>query len=208
MARRPTLGWGHPAPGWGQAFPGWDRLPDPGLLPLRAATSLARWWWPISAVVGFLIVVGYTLAHDPQPGLSNRGWLTIALAAVVVATLSVRRTRGIGRAPLARAVAEYAVVALLAVLLVTVGAGQQPAGRGEKASRQPATERPADRRPPAGHDRQPAEHTEADATDRRPGIVRVVTGVWGWLAELWHTAGELTDRSTPPPSTTTPKEGP
>jgi hypothetical protein len=37
--------------------------------------------------------------------------------------------------------------------------------------------------------------------------VRVVTGVWGWLVELWHTADELTDRATPPPSTTTPKEG-
>jgi hypothetical protein len=104
------------------------------------------------------------------------------------------------RAPLARALAEYAVVALLAVLLATAGAGQPPAGRGEdQAGRQPATKQPA-------KPRQPAEHTEAGATDRRPGIVRVVSGVWGWLSELWHTAGELADRSTPPPSTTTPKE--
>jgi hypothetical protein len=204
MARRPTLGWGHPAPGWGQAFPGWDPLPDAGSLPFRAARSLARWWWSITAITGFLVVVGYVLGHDPQPGLSNRGWLTVVLAAVVVATLSVRRTRGIGRAPLVRAVAEYAVVALLAVLLATA-AGQQPAQAPEDAARrQPPIEQPAQRRPLAG---QPADHASTDASataDRPPGIVRVATGVWGWLAELWHTADELADRRSSPPSTTTP----
>ena len=144
MARRPAAGWGY-NPGWTQQFTGWDPLPDPGLLPLRAASSLARWWWPISAIVGFLLLVGYTLAHDPDPGMSNRGWLTVVLAAVVVATLSVRRTRGIGRAPLARALAEYAVVALLAMLLATAGS-QQPAQAPEDAAgRQQPTEQPADR---------------------------------------------------------------
>jgi hypothetical protein len=202
MARRHTIGWGQ-APGWGQAFPGWDPLADPGPLAQRAAGSLARWWWPISAVVGFLAVVGYVLARDdPQPGLSNRGWLAVVLAAVVVATLSVRRTRDTGRAPLARAVGEYAVVALLAALLATAGRPQQPAQRVEDgAARRQSTERPADRRPPA-------EHADTGVADRRSGIVRVVTGVWGWLVELWHTAGELTDRAAPPPSTTIPKEAP
>jgi hypothetical protein len=208
MARRPAAGWGY-TPGWTQQFPGWDPLPDPGLLPLRAARSLARWWWPISAIVGFLLLVGYVLGHDaPGPGLSNRGWLTVVLAAVVVATLSVRRTRGIGRAPLARAVAEYAVVALLAMLLATAGTGPQPAQAPEDAAgAQPSTEQPAQRPQPAGPDRrQPAERANAGAAaDRRPGIVRVVTGVWGWLAELWHTAGELADRRTNPTSTTTPE---
>jgi hypothetical protein len=202
MARRPILGWGHPAPGWGQAFPGWDPLADPGPLPLRAAGSLARWWWPSSAIVGFLTVVGYVLGHDPHPGLSNRGWLIVVLAAVVVVLLTIHRARRgrPPRAPLARALAEYAVVALLAVLLATTG-GPPPAGHGEDgARRRPSTERPADPRPPA-------EQADAGTVDRRPGIVRVVTGVWGWLVELWHTAGELADRSTPPPPTTTPKEG-
>jgi hypothetical protein len=204
MARRPTLGWGHPAPGWGQAFPGWDPLPDPGLLPLRAARSVGRWWWPITATVGFLAVVGYVLGHDPRPGLSNRSWLTVILGAVMVLLLTIHRAGrgGPPRAPLARALAEYAVVALLTVLLVTAASGpQQPAGRGEdQAGRHQATEQPAPRR-------QPAERADAGTADRRPGIVRVVTGTWGWLAELWHTAGELADRSTaPPPSTTTPKE--
>jgi hypothetical protein len=199
MARRPTLGWGH-TPGWGQAFPGWDPLPDPGPLPLRAAGSLARWWWPISAVLGFLAVVGYVLGHDdPAPSLSNRGWLTVVLAAVVVVLLTVHRAGrgGPPRAPLARALAEYAVVALLAALLATAG-GQQPAERlGDGAERRQSTERPRDRRPPA-------EHADAGVADRRPRIVRVASGVWGWLAELWHTAGELADRSNPPTSTTPP----
>jgi hypothetical protein len=200
MTRRHTAGYG-PTPGWGQAFPGWDPLGDPGPLPLRAASSLVRWWWPISAIVGFLTVVGYVLGHDPQPGLSNRGWLTVVLAAVVVVLLTVHRASHgrPPRAPLARALAEYAVVALLAALLATAGAGQQPAKRAEpEAGRRQLTERPADRR-------QPAEHADAGAADRRPGIVRVASGVWGWLAELWHTAGELADRSTPPTSTTTPR---
>jgi hypothetical protein len=197
MARRPAAGWGHPAAGWTQQLPGWDPLPDAGPLPFRAARSLARWWWPISAIVGFLLLVGYTLAHDPQPGLSNRGWLTVVLAAVVVATLSVRRTRGIGRAPLARALGEYAVVALLAVLLATAGGQQAVPAPEDAAGRRLPTEQPTDRP-------QPAEHADAGtAADRRPGIVRVVTGVWGWLAELWRDAGELADRRSPPTSTTT-----
>jgi hypothetical protein len=200
MTRRHTAGWG-PTPGWTQAFPGWDPIADPGSLPLRAAGSLARWWWPISAIVGFLTVVAYVLRHDPQPGLSNRSWLTLVLAALVVLLLTVHRA-GRGRpprAPLARALAEYAVVALLAVLLATAGAGQQPAGRVEdRAGRRQSTERPA-------HRYQPAEHADAGVADRRPGIVRVVTGVGGWLAGLWRDADQQADRRTPPTSTTTPR---
>jgi hypothetical protein len=206
MTRRHTTGWGQ-VPGWSQAFPGWTPLDDPGPFPLRAAGSLARWWWPISAIVGFLAVLAYVLGHDPQPALSNRGWLTLVLAAVVVALLSVRRSRGIGRAPLARAMAEYAVIALLATLLVTAGRPQPAQHVEDAAGRRPATERPTDRPQPAGHDHRPPAERADTAVDRRPGIVRVVTGVWGWLAELWRTAGELADHPTPPPSTTiTPKE--
>jgi hypothetical protein len=209
MARQHTPGWGR-NPGWGQPFPGWDPLPDPNPLPFRAAGSLRRWWWPLSATVGFLAVAGYVFRHDPQPGLSNRSWLTIALAAVVVLLLTAHRAgRGrLPRAPLARALAEYAVVALLAVLLATAS-GPPPAQRVEDGTgRRPSTERPVDRRPPAGHDRRPpAEHGDTSTADRRPGIVRVVTGVRDWLAELWHAANQQADRPTPP-STTTPEEGP
>jgi hypothetical protein len=168
---------------------------------LRAAGPVGRWWWPISALAGFLAVVGYVSSHDGRPGLSDRSWLTVILAAAVAVLLSVHRA-GRGRpprAPLARALAEYAVVALLAALLVTAGAEQPPAGgpKGEAGRRRPSTERPADRHPPA-------EHTDAGA-DRRPGIVRVVTGVGDWLTELWRDAGEQADRRTPPTSTTTPQ---
>ena len=91
-------GWG-PAPGWDQPLPGWTPLIDHGPLPLRAAGSVARWWWPTLAVAGFLAVVVYVTSHDP--GLSQRGLLTIALAALVVVLLTVHRTAGPG--PLARA---------------------------------------------------------------------------------------------------------
>jgi hypothetical protein len=199
MTRRHTAGWGQ-VPGWSQAFPGWDPLGDLSPLPLRAAGSLARWWWPISAIVGFLTVVGYVLGHDPQPGLSNRGWLTVVLAAVVVLLLTAHRA-GRGRpprAPLARALTEYAVVALLAVLLATASTGQPAEHAEDGAGRRQSIERPAQRR-------QSAEHADAGVADRRPGIVRVVTGVGHWLLELWHTASQQADRSTPPTSTTTPQ---
>jgi hypothetical protein len=201
MARRSAAGWGA-TPGWTQSFPGWDPLADPGPLPLRAAGSLARWWWPISAIVGFLTIVGYVLARDdPRPGLSNRGWLTVALAAVVVVLLTVHRAArgGPPRAPLARALVEYAVVALLTVLLATASGPQQSTEPvQDDAGPRQSTERPAQHRPPG-------EHAQATTADRRPGIVRVAGGVWGWLAQLWHTAGQLADRPTPPPSTTTPQ---
>jgi hypothetical protein len=188
MARRHANGWDQ-APGWG--------LPaavDP--LPLRAAGSLGRWLWPTSAVAGYLVVVGYVLGHDdPRPGLSDRGWLVLVLAAVLVVVLTARRRHGPG--PLARTLAEYALVALLAVLLITTGASQQPAQQVEDRAgrRQPSTERPADRRPD--------QHTDASA-ERRSGIVRVLAGVRDWLAELSREAHQQAHQRTPPPSTTAP----
>jgi hypothetical protein len=185
----------------GPTLPRLGPAPRSRPLPRRTAGSVGRWWWPTAAIVGFLAVVAYVFRHDPQPGLSNRGWLTIALAAVVVVLLTVHRT-GRGRpprAPLARALAEYAVVALLAALLATTGAGQEPAQRVEDGAghRQPA-ERSVDRG-------QPAERADAGAADRRPGIVRLVTGVGDWLAGLWRDASEQADRRTPPTPTTTPR---
>jgi hypothetical protein len=96
----PLPGWG-PAPGWGQPFPGWSPLVDHGPLPLRAANSIARWWWPILALAGFGTVAGLVLRHDDSaPGLSARGLVAIALAALVVVLLTLHRAAGPG--PLAR----------------------------------------------------------------------------------------------------------
>jgi hypothetical protein len=168
-------GW-DPPPGWGQPA-GWSPLIDNGPLPLRAASSVARWWWPALAVIGFLAVAGFVLGHDdPAPGLSRRGLAAIALAAVVVLLLSIRRTAG--PAPLARAMAEYTLVALLAALLATTGLHPT--------------------QPPAGG-------TQASvAPDHRPALVKTLDGFRDWLAAWWRWADQEYDRRTAPPTTTSP----
>jgi hypothetical protein len=158
---------GAPPPGW-TLPPGWGQpLHDP--LPHHPAGLAGRWLYPTLAVAGFLLVAGFMVAHDdPTPGLSARGLLTIALAATVVALLTLRRSAGPG--PLARTLGEYTVVFLLAVLLATTGispTNQQPAN-GKQASA---------------------------ALDQRPALVKTIdrswdrlTGAWDWLTELWHRA--------------------
>jgi len=137
--------------------------------------------------------------HDP--GLSQRGLLTIALAALVVVLLTIHRTAGPSR--LARAAAEYTVVALLAALLALTAAGTQ----------QPAT-------PTAKGEAKQAATTRADTSQDRPWVLRVaasmirtatravraVTGAARWLADLWRQADANTDRPNRPSSTTTPKD--
>jgi hypothetical protein len=198
-----TPGWG-PAPGWGQAFPGWTPLVDKGPLPLRAASWVARWWWPILALAGFAAVAGLILGYDhPAPGLSTRGLITIAVAALVVVLLTIHRAAGPG--PLARAVAEYAVVAALAGLLVADlgGTGQPPAN--------PAT-------PTAKAEPRQAARPNLEAGQDRPGLlraaaavaramtkaIRAVTGAARWVVDLWRRADQQADRRlSHSPSTTT-----
>jgi peptidoglycan/LPS O-acetylase OafA/YrhL len=100
----------HTDPGWTPQF----ALPRP-----RRLTQRTRWLWAVPIVAGGLAVFGYVASHDPGRGLalSNRGWLTIAAAAIVAALVAARRSEGLGQ--LLRTVAEYAVVAALAVLLAT-----------------------------------------------------------------------------------------
>jgi hypothetical protein len=174
----PRIGWGQPPPGWGQPFPGWAPLVDPGPRPLQAARSLGRWWWPTLTVTGFLAVLAYVVDHDPSaPGLSYRGLLTVALAATVIFLLTIHRRSG----PrwLARVLAEYATVALLAALLVAPGT---------------VDHRPAD------HAASGQARAQAAAGDDQPAVIRAVTKVLGagaklvrgvtgavrWLVELWH----------------------
>jgi hypothetical protein len=184
----PRIGWGQPPPGWGQPeLPGWAPLVDPGLRPLRAARSVGRWLWPAMAIGGFLAVVAYTFTHDdPVPGLSHQGLLTTGLAAAVVVLLTIHRRYGPGS--LARALAEYAVVALLAGLLVAAGAevDQQPADHATPVNAGQAKTKPATK-PKA----------EAAADDDQPAViqvgakvVRAVTGAVGWLVDLWRQADQ------------------
>src|ERR687888_769511 len=76
-----------------------------------------RWGWLATTTIGFLLLLIWVFRHQRGPGLSDRGWATITLAALLLVLLSVHRAHG-PRA-LARAAAEYAVVAALAVLLAT-----------------------------------------------------------------------------------------
>jgi hypothetical protein len=192
----PRTGWGQPSPGW--HAPGWAPLMDPGPRPLHAARSLGRWWWPTLTISGFLAAVVQVLDHDPSaPGLSYRSLLTVALAATVVALLTIHRRYGPRR--LARAVAEYAIVALLAALLAA------PAGT--------VDHRPADHAP-SGQAR-----AQATADQDQPAVLRAVTkvvragaklvgGVTGavrWLVNLWHRADQQATATgeamaKPPPS--------
>jgi hypothetical protein len=164
----PRIGWNQPPAGWGQPhLPGWAPLIDAGPGSLHAARSIGRWLWPTLAVTGFLALTGFVIAHDdPKPGLSQRGLLTIALAAGVVVLLTIRRAAGPG--PLVRALVEYAVVFLLAVLVATTGIlVDQPTA----ASRQ------------------------ASATaDQRPALVKTIDGFRDWLTEWRDWAHKETDR--------------
>jgi len=154
----------NPRSRWGQApaswdAPGWAPLVDHGPLPLQTARTVGRWLWPTLAVAGFLLVTGFVLGHDdPTPGLSLRGLLTIALAAAAVVLLTVRRSAGPG--PLTRALFEYAVVFLLAVLVATTGIDVDQAPTGDK--------------------------TATTVPDQRPALVKTIDGFEDWLNE-WRT---------------------
>jgi hypothetical protein len=189
----PRIGWGQPPTGWAQPhLPGWAPLVDHGPTPLHAARSLRRWWWPILTVAGFLAVVVQVLDHDdPAPGLSGPALVTIALAAAVVALLTIHRRYGPG--PLARAVAEYTVVALLATLLAAPGVGvdQQPADPAQPTKAGQAKAKAKPQAEAGGGDDQPAV-IRAGATVVRAGVkaVRGVIGAVRWLVDLWRQASQ------------------
>jgi hypothetical protein len=199
-------GWG-PAPGWAQPhLAGWSPLADNGSLPVRVAGSVARWWWPTLALAGFGTVAGFILGHDqPDPNLSTRGLLTIALAAVVVVLLSIHRAAGPGR--LARATAEYAVVAVLTALLILAGGLDQPPSNptgssAKNEAKQAGTSKP---NPKAGEDQPGFLRVAAAVTRAVTKAIRAVTGAVGWLVDLWRQAGATTDHPRRPPATTKPE---
>ena len=158
-----------------------------------------RWLWLSATAIGFSSLLIWTFRHDdPGPGLSERGWATITLAALLLVLLSVHRAHG-GRA-LLRAAAEYAVVAALAVLLALTTTGSlghhapaTPPVQAGQASQQPT--------PP----RHPARAGDARAAQDRPGVVRAVIGVRDWLVGLWRQATQQADRSAPSSTTRAPR---
>ena len=184
----PRSGWGQPPVGWGQPhLPGWAPLIDHGPLPFRAASSVAHWWWPITAVSGFVAVVAYVFGRDDPttPGLSHRGLLTVALTALVVVLLTIHRRYGPGS--LARAALEYAVVALLTILLAAAGgsaAHQEANGRPTRVKAQVA----------GGDDQPAAIRAGAKVVRGVTGAARAVAGAVRWLVDLWRQA----DRNTEP----------
>jgi hypothetical protein len=156
---------------------------------------VARWWWPTLAVAGFLAVAVYVTGHDP--GLSQRGLLTIALAALVVVLLTIHRTAGPSR--LARATAEYTVVALLAALLaLAAGGNQQPATPAAKS--EPKGAATANPKVETGDDRPRVLRVAARVIQAVTKAIRAVTGAARWVADLWRQADAKTDhpnRSSP-----------
>jgi hypothetical protein len=124
----------------------------------------------------------------------------------VVVLLTIHRAAGPG--PLTRAVAEYAVVAVLTGLLVAdLGSVAQqpsnPTGSSAKTeARQAARARP---NLEAGQDRPGVLRVAAAAARAVTKGINAVTGAARWVVDLWHRAGEQTDRPSPSPSTTTPQ---
>jgi hypothetical protein len=192
------IGWGQPPATW-QA-PGWAPLVDPGPRSLQVARSLGRWWWPILAVGGFLAVVVQVFDHDHSPsGPSPRGLLTVALAAAVVILLTIHRRHGPG--PLARAVAEYMVVALLAGLLAATGVGVDQQPPDHAASGQ------ARAQAAAGDDQRAVIRAVTKVLRAGVKVVRAITGAARWLVDLWHRADQQATAkgeamATPPRSPT------
>jgi len=91
-------------------------LPAPPAV-LPALPVRTRWLWVLPLLAGLLVIFGWTVAHDPGPGLalSNRGWATVGLAVLLALLLGKHRAAG-GR-QLAAALTQYAMVAALTLLL-------------------------------------------------------------------------------------------
>ena len=90
----------------------------------------------------------------------------------MVILLTVRRTAGPG--PLARALFEYAVVFLLAVLVATTGVDVDQAPTGGKRA----------------------------AVDQRPALVKTIDGFGDWLSQWRDWARKETDRRAQSSATT------
>jgi hypothetical protein len=162
---------------------GYYDWPPPPLREVRR--RWLRWLGLAAASLAVLALVTFVIGHDDprQPGLSDRAWLTLTAAALLLVALGLHHR--LGALALLRALAEYAVVALLAVLLTTTALpaatqpSNQPAGR---APAQQSAANPA--RPPSRPPANPTSTPAGRASDGCPPVKRVPA----WLACLWRQA--------------------
>jgi hypothetical protein len=174
-----------------------------------------RWTCLIVAALGVLALVSFVISHDDprQPGLSDRAWLTLGAAALLLVALGIHQRRGGGLA-LLRAAVEYATVALLAVLLTITALpippdpAQPAAGQVANQPAQQSAANPARLRsqPPATRpSANPPDPAAGRAGDGCPPVKRV----HAWLACLWRQAnppeqGRVMPLSPAPPTRRTP----
>jgi len=146
--------------------PGWDQ-PALTRRPARRPRLLVL-------VAVFLVVVAWLTGQLT----AIRGWLMVGLAFLLVLALAGHRDAG-GARRLLRMLGEYAVIAVLAVLLVT-GTGAH--------------------KPTVPHS---AGRTAAGVARVCPATVQGVAGsACDFLANVWHAAKQAKERATTPPTTT------
>jgi hypothetical protein len=146
-------------PGWGEPMP---------------ARRPARRPWLLILVAAFLVVAAWLTGQLT----SNRGWLMVALAWLLAVALTGHRDAG-GARHLLRMLAEYAAVAVLAVLLVT--------GTGIAKPTLPRNQG----------------RTTAGAAQLCPDSVQGVAGsACDFLAHLWLAAKQARQHATAPTTTT------
>jgi hypothetical protein len=177
--RRRHAPWSDPYDDRGYLGRGW---PPPSLMEVRA--RWLAWLWRLALTLGFLVLVAAVVGHDdPRPGLSDRSWLTLGLAAALVGLLSVHRLAGV--VPLLRALAEYGVVALLVVLLATGPGAFAPAAKHAPGR-------------PGGHATAPARERAATTARQASHDCPPVRELPAWVACLWRQAQDA-HRPTPTP---------
>jgi hypothetical protein len=177
---------------------GYYDWPPPSVAEMRSRGL--RWLGLVLAAAGVLALVSFVLVHDDaQPGLSDRGWFTLAAAALLLVALGIHHR--LGALALLRAVAEYAVVALLAVLLTIAATGHgtdQPAT--ETAAQPPTTTTaPPTTKPPTTT---PPPANQGGATAKGTGAgCPPVKQVFAWVGCLWRQANPPQLPGSPPSST-------
>ena len=133
----------------------------------------ARRPWLLILVAAFLVVAAFVTGQLT----STRGWLMVALAWLLVVALTGHRRAGLRH--LARMLAEYAAVAVLAVLLV-IGTGIAKPALPHSQGR-----------------------TTAGAAQLCPAAVQGVAGdACDFLATVWRAAKQARERAATPPTTT------